>query len=44
MNYKNRICDTLVKEKLATSGALLIEGPKWCGKTLTGAWPIIRMG
>lgn len=35
MNYKPRICDNLVRQKLATSGALLIEGPKWCGKTWT---------
>lgn len=34
--YYPRICDKLVEKKLATSGALLIEGPKWCGKTWTG--------
>ena len=34
--YFSRICDDLVKEKLSYSGALLIEGPKWCGKTWTG--------
>lgn len=34
--YFSRICDELVKEKLSYSGALLIEGPKWCGKTWTG--------
>lgn len=34
--YFSRICDGLVNEKLSYSGALLIEGPKWCGKTWTG--------
>lgn len=34
--YRPRICDRLVELKLASSGALLIEGPKWCGKTWTG--------
>ena len=34
--YNPRICDRLVAQKLSTSGALLIEGPKWCGKTWTG--------
>lgn len=34
--YLPRICDRLVETKLASSGALLIEGPKWCGKTWTG--------
>jgi predicted AAA+ superfamily ATPase len=34
--YRRRLCDQLVEAKLASSGALLIEGPKWCGKTRTG--------
>lgn len=34
--YKPRIYDRLVELKLSTSGAVLIEGPKWCGKTWTG--------
>ncbi len=34
--YLQRICDRLVQQKLDTSGAVLIEGPKWCGKTWTG--------
>jgi predicted AAA+ superfamily ATPase len=34
--YHPRICDRLVNLNLASSGALLIEGPKWCGKTWTG--------
>lgn len=33
--YKKRIADTLLKEKLEIMGAVLIEGPKWCGKTTT---------
>lgn len=33
--YKNRICDTLLSRKLAGVGAVLLEGPKWCGKTTT---------
>ena len=34
-NYKKRICDTLLARKLAGVGAVLLEGPKWCGKTTT---------
>ena len=34
-NYKKRIADNLLKEKLEGKGAVLIEGPKWCGKTTT---------
>lgn len=33
--YKPRITDILIKRKLRGKGALLIEGPKWCGKTTT---------
>ena len=33
--YKHRIVDELLARKLAGKGALLIEGPKWCGKTTT---------
>lgn len=36
IKYRPRICDKLVNLRLASSGALLIEGPKWCGKTWTG--------
>lgn len=35
-NYYPRCCDSLAEQLLATSGALLIEGPKWCGKTWVG--------
>lgn len=34
--YKPRITDALIERKLRGKGALLIEGPKWCGKTTTG--------
>lgn len=34
--YKPRIADKLLARKLAGKGAVLIEGPKWCGKTTTG--------
>lgn len=33
--YKNRIADELLTRKMAGKGAVLIEGPKWCGKTTT---------
>ena len=33
--YKPRVIDAVLKRKLRTSGAVLIEGPKWCGKTTT---------
>lgn len=36
MEYLPRIVDSLLKEKLSYRGAVLIEGPKWCGKTWTG--------
>ena len=31
--YKRRIADQLLTDKLESSGAVLIEGPKFCGKT-----------
>lgn len=31
--YKNRVADRLLEEKLEAFGAVLIEGPKYCGKT-----------
>ena len=33
--YKPRIADALLSNKLKGMGAVLIEGPKWCGKTTT---------
>lgn len=35
--YKKRIADDVLKLKLEGKGAVLIEGPKWCGKTTTAA-------
>ena len=35
MKYKQRIADKILAKKLASKGAVLIEGPKWCGKTTT---------
>ncbi len=34
-NYKHRIADKLLERKVRGKGAVLIEGPKWCGKTTT---------
>ena len=33
--YKKRIADKLLSEQLEAAGAVLIQGPKWCGKTTT---------
>lgn len=33
MEYKKRIADQMLAEKLESAGAVLIEGPKYCGKT-----------
>lgn len=35
--YRKRIVDTILQDKLEAKGAVLIEGPKWCGKTTTAA-------
>ncbi len=35
MEYKKRIADELLLKKLKGKGAVLIQGPKWCGKTTT---------
>lgn len=37
MNYLKRTADGYLSLQLASSGAVLIEGPKWCGKTTTAA-------
>lgn len=34
-NYKARIADELLKIKLKSSATVLVQGPKWCGKTTT---------
>jgi len=33
MDYIKRIVDEEIKDKLSIMGAVLIKGPKWCGKT-----------
>lgn len=33
--YRHRIMDGLLAKKLQAKGAVVIEGPKWCGKTTT---------
>lgn len=33
--YRKRIQDKILEKKLKGKGAVLIEGPKWCGKTTT---------
>lgn len=33
--YRHRVIDGLLARKLQAKGAVLIEGPKWCGKTTT---------
>ena len=35
MEYFKRISDVHLRERLEALGAVLIEGPKWCGKTTT---------
>ena len=33
--YRPRIADGMLKKQLSASGIVLIQGPKWCGKTTT---------
>lgn len=35
LKYRKRIVDTMLKRRLMTMGAVLIEGPKLCGKSTT---------
>jgi predicted AAA+ superfamily ATPase len=35
LNYRPRLIDRKIKEYLDIFGAVLIQGPKWCGKTWT---------
>ena len=35
VEYKQRIADRILERKVLGKGAVLIEGPKWCGKTTT---------
>lgn len=36
-SYISRICDKTLQDKLRRTGAVLIVGPKWCGKTATAS-------
>jgi hypothetical protein len=36
--YKRRMVDGLIETYLQISGAICVEGPKWCGKTWTSAF------
>src|SRR5699024_1201834 len=36
MDYLPRVVDPLIEHALRVSGAILIEGPRACGKTATG--------
>ncbi len=42
--YKKRIADKLLEYRLEEVGAVLIEGPKWCGKTTTAEQQAIEKG
>ncbi len=33
--YYTRYIEIIIKDALETSGAVVVEGPKWCGKTTT---------
>lgn len=46
MEYLERIADQHLQRRLKSMGAVLIEGPKWCGKTTTAeqqACSVLRM-
>lgn len=46
MDYFYRTADELLRKYLDAFGAVLIEGPKWCGKTTTAiqqAASVLRM-
>lgn len=45
-SYKKRIVDEILSQRIQAKGAVLIEGPKWCGKTTTAlqqAKSVLRM-
>ncbi len=33
--YRNRVADKMLRNQLEAAGVVLIQGPKWCGKTTT---------
>ena len=41
--YLKRIADQLLQERLRSSGAVLVEGPKWCGKTAADTKPSLLL-
>jgi len=46
-DYLPRIVDNILKEQLEAVGAVLIAGPKWCGKTTTAeqqAKSVLKIG
>ena len=38
MSYYKRTADALLQDLLDAFGAVLIEGPKWCGKTWSSSY------
>ena len=36
-SYRPRIIDTILRDALEASGAVWLQGPKWCGKTWTAS-------
>lgn len=47
INYRARLVDPMLDRKLQGKGAVLVEGPKWCGKTTTAeqkAASILKLG
>ena len=34
-NYRKRVADKILENRLEGAGAVLVEGAKWCGKTTT---------
>lgn len=46
VDYKKRVVDQILLDKLNAKGGVVIEGPKWCGKTTTAmqaAGSVLRM-
>ena len=44
--YRNRVADKMLRNQLEAAGVVLIQGPKWCGKTTSAeqqAKSILRM-
>ena len=34
-NYRHRIVDEILLNRVGSAGAVVLEGAKWCGKTTT---------